>query len=275
MVNPGKVAIMIMSIEEYLKRVGFSGTARADLETLTKVQELHVKSVPYENLEVMARKPLTLDIPSLYEKIVTRGRGGYCFELNGLFVWLLDGIGFKTIQHFGRWLRGESLETPMRRHRVIRVPLDGKEYICDVGVGMTAPRWPLVFELDAIQDICGESYRIVRHPVNIYVVEYFSSEGTFKPLYCFNDDPCVPIDYFQAHYYCTTHPDSIFLNDTMVYIRTESGHNTIADAYDPFTGEKVTELRQYENGSLKTTIIQTKKQFDEILRKFFGFDTDT
>ena len=263
------------SIKEYLERIGFTGAARPDLETLNRVQELHVMAVPYENLEIMARKPLTLDIPSLYEKIVTRGRGGYCFELNGLYAWLLEGIGYKITQHFGRWLRGEPLESPMRRHRVIRVPLDGKEYICDVGVGMTAPRRPLVFEFDTVQEMSEESYRIVRHPVNIYVVEYLSSDGMFKPLYCFNDDPCIPIDYFQAHYYCTTHPDSIFLNDTMVYVRTPNGRNTILDAYDQSTGKKVMELRQYENDSLKTTLIRTKKQFNEILRTIYGFELDT
>ena len=66
------------SIKKYLERIGFTGEALPDLETLNRVQELHVMAVPYENLEIMARKPLTLDIPSLYEKIVTRGRGGYC-----------------------------------------------------------------------------------------------------------------------------------------------------------------------------------------------------
>ena len=263
------------SIEEYLKRIGFTGDAHADLETLNRVQELHVMSVPYENLEIMERKPLTLDIPSLYDKIVTRGRGGYCFELNGLYAWLLEGIGYKITQHFGRWLREEPLESPMRRHRVIRVPLEGKEYICDVGVGMTAPRRPLVFEFDIVQEISGESYRIVHHPINIYVVEYLSSSGSFKPLYCFNDDPCISIDYFQPHYYCTTHPDSVFIRNTMCYVRTPNGRNTILDTYDPSTGEKIMELRQYDGDSLKTTLIRTKKQFNQILRTHFGFDLDT
>ena len=263
------------NIETYLKRIGFTGEAKADLETLNKIQELHVISVPYENLEIMARKPITLDIPAVYEKIVTRGRGGYCFELNGLYAWLLEEIGYKITQHFGRWLRGEALVSPMRRHRVIRIPLDGQEYICDVGVGMTAPRRPLVFKFDTIQEIGDESYRIVHHPENIYVVEYLSSSGDFKPLYCFNDDPCLPIDYFQAHYYCTTHPESIFLNDTMVYRRTEKGRYTILDAYDQNTGNKVKELKRLEDGIWKTTLLRSDKELDQALRTYYGFGLDT
>ena len=264
------------NIEDYLKRIGFEGEARPDLETLRKLQELHVIAVPYENLEIVARKPLTLDIPSIYNKIVTRGRGGYCFELNGLFKWLLEGIGFEVVQHFGRWLMGEPLETPMRRHRILRVYLDGNQYICDVGVGHEAAhKLPLLFKLDLLQEVYEETYRIVRHPINIYSVECICSDGNFKPVYCFNDDPCVAIDYFQSHYYCTTHPDSIFLNNTMIFRRTPNGRKTVVDAYDPLTGEKVKELRECENGVWKSTLLLSDKQFDEALRTHFGFGLDT
>lgn len=256
----------------YLERIGYTGEPKVDLQTLTTLQELHVKAVPYENLEIMERKPLTLDIPALYDKIVVRGRGGYCFELNGIFCWLLEELGFTVVQHFGRWLRGELLASPMRRHRVLRVYLDGKEYICDVGVGMTAPRGPLLFEHDTVQEMVGEKYRIVHDDVNIHVVQYESYEGGWKNLYCFNDDPCIPIDFFLPHYYCTTHPDSIFLNYTMVYIRTEKGRYVVTDVEDPTTGEKVRELRHYEPEGVETKLIRSEKQFEEILRTIFGID---
>jgi len=270
---------MKMNVENYLKRIGFTGEVRKDPETLIRLQEHHVMTVPYENLEILARKPLSLDVEDLYEKIVTRGRGGYCFELNGLYAWLLEELGFKVIQHFGRWLRDEPIESPMRRHRILRVPLDGKEYICDVGLGTIAPSSPLVFEFETEQEINGETYRIMPHPTNIYVVEYLSSNGAFKPVYSFNDDPCLPIDYIQAHYYCSNHPDSLFLNCTLIYIVTENGRKTIVDAYDPETGEKIKELRQYENGNLTTTLtktlIKTDEQFNELLKTHFGFELNS
>lgn len=257
-------------IKKYLERIGYPGSPGTDLETLVALHECHVSSVPYENLEIMARKDLKLDIPSLYEKIVGRKRGGYCFELNGLFAWLLEGLGFELVQHFGRWLRGEPLAYPTRRHRVLRVKLDGKEYLCDVGVGMPAPRRPLLLEFDTVQEQNGEQYRIVRDDINIYVVQYFSSGGEWKNLYSFNDDPCIPIDYFLPHYYCVTHPDSPFLNMTMVYIRTREGRNVITDVYDPYTAEKIKEFRRYGKDTVERTLIRRQKDFEKILDEHFG-----
>ena len=143
-------------VQLYLDRIGFKGMPKVDVETLYELQRQHVKSVPYENLEIMAGKELTLDIPSVYKKIVQRHRGGYCFELNGLFGWMLRQLGFSVTEHYGRWLRGEPIQYPTRRHRVLRVKLNGLQYICDVGVGMTAPREPLVLKFNEVQTSVGE-----------------------------------------------------------------------------------------------------------------------
>lgn len=256
-------------VQKYFERIGYFGRRQADIETLAALQEKHVLSVPYENLEIMERKPLTLDIPCLYKKIVERRRGGYCFELNGLFAWLLEELGFDIVQHFGRWLRGEPLAYPARRHRVLRVRLDGREYLCDVGVGMPAPRRPLLFEFDTVQAQNGEEYRIIRDEINIYVVQYMSRDGGWKNLYSFNDDPCIPIDFFLPHYYCTTHPDSPFLNMTMVYIRTEQGRDVITDVYDPYTAEKIQEFRRYGKDSVEKILIRRKQDFENVLNEYF------
>ena len=259
-------------VNRYLQRIGYSGSPEINIETLSALQECHVSNVPYENLEIMERKPLTLDVPSLYEKIVERRRGGYCFELNGLFGWLLIELGFDVVQHFGRWLRGESLDYPMRRHRVLRVKLNGREYLCDVGVGMTAPRRPLLFEFDTVQEQNGESFRIIKDEINIYVVQYLSISGEWKNLYSFNNDPCIPIDFFLPHYYCITHPDSPFLNATMVYIRTGGGRNVITDVYDPYTAEKIKELRCYDGDTVKKVLIRTQNEYEHVLNTYFGIN---
>jgi Arylamine N-acetyltransferase len=257
-------------IKKYLERIGYKGEAKVDLDTLKALNSCHVKTVPYENLDILAKKDLRLDIPSLYDKVVVRRRGGYCFEVNGLFAWLLQEIGFEVVQHFGRWMRGEPLEAPMRRHRSIRVTLNGEQYICDVGAGLPSPQEPLRLEFDTVQTIKGEDYRIIKDPVHIYLVQYMSSAGTWKNQFSFNDDPCIPIDYYQPHYYCTTHPDSPFLNYTMVYVCTDDGRHTIADVYDQYTGLKAKELRTYSSDGLKKTLIRNDEQFNEILSNVFG-----
>lgn len=261
-------------VQAYLERIGFKGTPKVDVDTLYELQRRHVQSVPYENIDIMAGKELTLDIPSTFDKIVRRRRGGYCFELNGLFGWLLRQLGFNVIEHYGRWLRGEPIKYPTRRHRVIRVKLDGVQYICDVGVGMTAPREPLVLKFDEVQTCVDEKYQIIRDEVNIYVVQYMSREGSFKDLYSFNDDPCIPIDFYYPHYYCTTHPHSPFKNFTMVYIRTECGRNVITDAVDPLTGLNLRELRLYKNNECETKTIRSEEQFKAYLEEYFGILLD-
>jgi arylamine N-acetyltransferase len=262
------------SVSAYLERIGFVGEAKPDVKTLFALQEQHVLSIPYENLEIMQRKPITLDVPALYDKMITRKRGGYCFELNGLFAWLLEEIGFTVIQHFGRWVKGEPLRYPERRHRILRVPLDGKEYICDVGVGMAAPRWPLVFQLYEEQEQFGAVYRIVPDEIDIYDVQVKKEDG-WDVFYSFNDDPCIAIDYMQAHYYCITHPDSRFINETMVCIETPEGHTTVSDDCDPETGEKVRKMRIHRKDGVNVVLLRGDKQFRTALQEHFGIDIDS
>lgn len=80
-------------IRAYLSRIGFHGPLDGSANTLAALQEAHVHSVPYENLDILRGIPLSLEIPDLFRKIVKNRRGGYCFELNGLFAWLLECLG--------------------------------------------------------------------------------------------------------------------------------------------------------------------------------------
>src|SRR5512140_824701 len=84
-----------MDVAAYLARIDYSGPQRADLETLRSLQTAHLLSVPFENLDIVPlHRPLALDEPSLWDKIVERRRGGFCYELNGMFAWLLKQLGF-------------------------------------------------------------------------------------------------------------------------------------------------------------------------------------
>jgi arylamine N-acetyltransferase len=262
------------SVQGYLDMIGFEGQPRPDFKTLCKLQSLQVCAVPWNNLEILERKPLSLDIPALYNKIVRRRKGGYCFEVNGLFVWLLREIGFNVTEHFGRWLRDETLDYPARRHRSLRIEVEGKQYICDVGAGSPAPREPLLIKFDEVQTIAGEDYKIIKEPNNVYEVQYLSRDGNFKRLYSFNDDPCLPIDYLLPHYYCTTHPESLFLNITLVFIRTPEGHNVISDIQDQFTGLMTKELRIVAHDECKKMIIRTQEDFHRYLQEYFYIDVN-
>lgn len=257
-------------VQGYLDRIGFSRPLDGSCETLAALHWAHVHSVPYENLDILAGKYLSLEIPDVYDKVVVRRRGGYCFELNGLFAWLLRELGYKVTEYYGRYLDGEPLEMPMRRHRIARIDLDGKVYICDVGVGVCAPRHPLLFVVGEEQKQGNELYRIVTHPTLGYVVE-FVHKGKWERLYSFTEDPQYPIDFEMPNHWCLTHPDAIFKNMTMVFIRTSEGRNTIADIQDT-TGKKVQEFRRFTSKGVETFIPGTGEEYREALRSHFGIN---
>ncbi|MBR4220184.1 MAG: arylamine N-acetyltransferase [Victivallales bacterium] len=77
-----------MKVDNYLKRINYEGELKRDAATLSGLQTAHLKAVPYENLDLYFRRDFTLAYGEIYDKIVNRHRGGYCFELNGIFAWL-------------------------------------------------------------------------------------------------------------------------------------------------------------------------------------------
>jgi len=260
-----------LSADRYLERIGYSGPLALNEKVLFDIHEAHSFSVPYENLEIMARKPLSLAVESLYDKIVARRRGGYCFELNGIFSWLLNRLGFAPKEYFGRWVWGEPLKVPMKRHRISKVVVGGTPYICDVGVGLPTNVRPLVFETGLVQEQCGLSFRIIEDEVLGFVVQRLSDKGEWEHFYSFTEDVAQPIDFYYAHYWCTTSADSIFINSTMVHMPTKYGRNTIADIFDPVAAVKVREFRTtMPDGSVGRFIPRNGDDYKKALLECFG-----
>jgi N-hydroxyarylamine O-acetyltransferase len=123
-----------MKLQAYLDRIKFDGRARPDLDTLKRLHRGHVENIPYENLDVQFRRPVSRDPAAIFDKIVTRRRGGWCYEMNGLLSWALDEIGFKHTRMAGgvvRALRGDEM---IGNHLVLWVHLE-RDYVADVGFG--------------------------------------------------------------------------------------------------------------------------------------------
>ncbi|MBR4956609.1 MAG: arylamine N-acetyltransferase, partial [Lentisphaeria bacterium] len=98
----------MIDVDAYLKRIGYTGDKRPTITNLYALQKAHLTHVPYENLDLLYHHPGTLAIEDVYKKVVKNKRGGYCFELNGLFAELLRELGYSVTEYFGRWLLGES-----------------------------------------------------------------------------------------------------------------------------------------------------------------------
>jgi len=250
------------SVQKYLERIGYNGPLDGSARTLSALQEAHVHTVPYENLDILMGRRLSLEIPDLYQKIVVHRRGGYCFELNGLFGWLLRKLSYPVTDYFARFLRDETT-IPMRRHRVLRVEAEGQTYICDVGVGGPSPARPLLLVESLVQRQGDEAYRFQKDPLLGWVVQEFR-HGEWSPYYSFTEDPQLPVDFVATSYYCETSPDSIFRKEAMISIRTAEGRNTVAGK----------EFRIFSRDGVRTFVPETEEAYREALRTYFGIVLD-
>jgi N-hydroxyarylamine O-acetyltransferase len=162
---------MKLALEPYLARIGYSGPLDVDFRTLRALHRRHLLAVAYENLDVQLQRPVTIDIEPIYEKIVLRQRGGWCFEMNGLLSWALSTIGFSLTQIAAGVMREERGEDAFGNHLALIVHLE-RDYLADVGFGdgLLEPvplaedvyvQGPLEFRLQRLPS--GE-WRFVNHP---------------------------------------------------------------------------------------------------------------
>ncbi len=248
-------------IEAYLDRIGYKGPLDGSLDMLTALQERHLHTVPYENLDIIDGVPLSLEPNDLYHKIVVRKRGGYCFELNALFGWLLSSLHFEVTNLFARFWRDETELPPKRRHHVLKVTIQNVSYLVDVGVGGIVPRKPIKLEegYEELQE--DELYKIDKD-------DYFGwllceqKRGDWSRIYSFTDEPQLPKDYAMASYWCEHASDSIFTKLQIAAIRTKEGRYSLADR----------EFRIFTADGVETFTPATDEEFHQALKFYFGIE---
>jgi N-hydroxyarylamine O-acetyltransferase len=123
-----------LELKHYFKRIGFEGSPKLDLPTLTTIHRAHSDAIAYENYDIHLKRPLTFDVPAIFGKIVESRRGGWCYEMNGLLAWALESIGFRVTRLAGAVMRDSLGDGALGRHLVLLVHLD-RPYIADVGFG--------------------------------------------------------------------------------------------------------------------------------------------
>lgn len=253
---------MLMNAEKvsaYFRRIGlvYNPAEKADIDLLKKLHYAHVVSVPYETTDIVDGISLSLEDDELYEKIVTERRGGYCFELNGIFAWLLRELGYNVDEYFARFLRGEP-EPPKPRHRVLAVTINGSKYLCDVGVGSKAPRFPLVMKENIEQEQCGEVYKFIKDDfLGWIIMEKTGNEWT--PYFSFTENRQLKKDFYTPSFYCEKHPDSPFLYN-MISLKTETGRYTVDK----------NEFRIWENNAVTDSRTVSDEELEKICVEYFG-----
>jgi len=123
-----------MQLQQYLKLINYQGVLEPTLEVLCDLHRCHAYNISYENIDVVMQTPVSLDAAAIFEKIVGNGRGGWCYEMNGLLGWALQEIGFTVTRYAGGVMRSERGDQALGNHLVLRIDLD-EPWIADVGLG--------------------------------------------------------------------------------------------------------------------------------------------
>jgi N-hydroxyarylamine O-acetyltransferase len=230
-------------LDAYLERIGYSGPRRATLETLEALHALHPAAIPFENLNPLLGWPVALDIASLQAKMVAGGRGGWCFEQNGLFRAALESIGFSIASLAARVLWNAPPGAPIgsRSHMLLRVDLDARTYLIDVGFGGNSIAAPLKLEPDVLQSQFGETYRLLRLDGG-YLLEVSLPDG-WKPMYRFTLEPAFQSDYEVSNWFLCNHPNSFFRQLLIAARITPGARYTLRNNALAIRGKQGTEKR--------------------------------
>jgi N-hydroxyarylamine O-acetyltransferase len=253
-----------VQIDQYLSRIKYTDPVELNGMTLQRLQIAHLKNIPYENLDILNQVPLALDAESLFNKMVVRPRGGYCFELNGLYSNLLKSLGFAVVNLAGRFIdRDESLQ--MRRHRILKVKTTHGTYICDVGVRSESPRRALEFTHAVVQDDGVSEYKFEPDDFYGHVLWQKERGKDWKKCYGFTEEPQLDIDYVMPSFFCEKHPQSPFIGFKKISIFTDTSNiNILQD-----------DLIFYENATVTKQIpLRNKKAVDDALDRYFGIKVD-
>jgi N-hydroxyarylamine O-acetyltransferase len=214
-----------LQIGEYLKRIRYTGPLTPTAVTLRDLHVAHLRSVPFENLSIHAGEPIVLDDAALFEKVVTRRRGGFCYELNGLFAWLLRQLGFNVTMLAAEVMNAKGEYGLPFDHMTLMVTLD-KPWLADVGFGDSFVE-PLRLEAGVEQVQGDRRYRIDADGARLAVIQRIAG-GDWRTQYRFDMTPYEYADYVEMCRYHQTSPDSPFTQRRICSLATPDGRITLS-----------------------------------------------
>jgi len=249
---------MAFDLGKYCGRVGIAAPAPT-AEGLARLQRAQLQAITFENLDPFLGSVPKLDPPSLQSKLIDRRRGGYCFELNGLFGLALEVIGFRATPVLARVRLGQPAGGA-RTHLAFVVDIDGESWLADAGFGGTTPPVPLSLARGGEQKIGGERFRLRDEPESgETVVEKLMPEGWFS-LYGFDRVPVRPADVEAANVVCAHWEKSPFPFHLMLSRHTAAGRLGLFD----------TKFTRTEQGEEISRTIAGRAELARILTEDFG-----
>ena len=249
-----------MQIDAYLRRINWTGPLAVDADTLRRLHLAHLGAVPFENLSIHWGEPIVLTDDALFEKIVRRRRGGFCYELNGLFGALLRALGFDVAMLSAAVATKQGGFGPDFDHMLLLVRLE-ERYLADVGFGDSFLK-PLRLDERGEQIEGHRAYRVAPDGDRLLLTRR-DGEGATAPQYRFSLEEHNYDAYEAMCKYHQTSPDSHFTQERVCSIATPDGRVTLS-------GMKLIATTGRERHE---RVIQSDAERDDVLRERFGIVT--
>lgn len=244
-------------LQHYLNRIGYRGNAKADIATVTEMMRCQLCTVPFENLDVQAGKVISLVPEEIVEKILNRNRGGYCYEINGLFAMALQSLGIPY-----QFVAARPMFSPVKRpktHMAIVLRMNGEQWLCDLGFGSYGIRAPMrlsLVDVEVKQDF--DTYILCKTNDHEYLLKALV-DGEWASQYAFDLSLQEWIDFVPANYFNSTHPDSVFVQKLLIVLQNQAGRTILFGDV----------LKTVANGKVKTQTIAPDDRVS-ILSNEFG-----
>ena len=246
-----------MDIKAYLERISYTGPSAVSAEALKLLQVAHLRTVPFENLSIHSGEPILLNDEALFEKIVHGRRGGFCYELNGLFAWLLRGLGFSVTMLSAQVANAEGAFGPDFDHMTLMVKLE-ENWLADVGFGDSFLE-PLTIDDESAQTQGNRSYRIVRDDEKL-ILEQRTDDDEWEPQYRFTTQPFRYPDYSEMCVYHQTSERSHFTQARICSRATPEGRISLSDQ----------RFIETAGGKRQERLLTNEEEYARILREDFG-----
>ena len=256
-----------MEISTFLNRIAYAGPADASSAVLSALHQAHMEHVPFENLDIPRGRPIVLEYGALYEKIVARRRGGFCYEVNGLFAELLRALNFEVTLLSARVALGEGTFGPEFDHLTLRVqcPADADPHtfwLADVGFGDSFTE-PLRFVADA-QPQGLRAYRLEPIAPDAYLLWQKNYDGSWQEQYRFTLTPHLLSDFAEMCHNHQTSPASSFTRKRIISRATPHGRVSL----DP------NRLIVTKDGARQEFPVADAAEYDALLWQQFGVRLD-
>ncbi|WP_374573151.1 arylamine N-acetyltransferase [Phenylobacterium sp.] len=246
-----------MDLQAYFDRIGYSGPARPDLATLRAVHRAHLFAIPYENLDVQLGRPLTTDPAAAFDKLVTRRRGGWCYEMNGVLGAALEEIGFKVTRLSGAVMRVVRGDAFIGNHLVLRVDLD-EPWIADVGFG-DGGRDPIPL---AEAEFASDSFPLRLERLDERWWRYHNHEHGGAPSFDFTAERADEARLSELCQWLQESPESMFVQNAVVQRHTP-------DSILQLRGRV---LRRARPDGVESRLIGSADEYVDALSSEFGLD---